>query len=70
MDELLLEKRVWRVKMRHWWKLVFFLQVFLIALMSGCLATKRWVRQGSKQFKWEGGLLKCFHCFGEWDDLD
>ena len=69
MDELPLEKRVWRVRMRHWWKVVLFLQVFLISLMSGCLATKKWVRQGSKEFKWEGGLLKCFNCIGYWDNL-
>ena len=63
-----LDKVVWRVHMRHWWLAVLFLQLFLMALMSGCLATHRWVRQGTNEFKWEGGLLKCHHCLGTWDD--
>ena len=63
-----LDKVVWRVQLRHWWIVLLLLQLLVIAVMSGCLATHSWVRQGSHEFKWEGGLLKCYHCIGSWDN--
>ena len=45
--------------------LIFIL--ILICVMIGSISTPRWSYQGSGQFRWRAGILKCGGCQGKWE---
>lgn len=57
-----LDEPVLCLRLRFWWFLTLFNQVFLVILMIGCLSTPKWVKQGAYYYQWEGGVISCTTC--------
>jgi len=57
-----LDETVLCLRIRYWWFLTLFNQVFLVILLVSCLATPKWVKQGDYGYEWEGGVIACTTC--------
>lgn len=53
-----IEEKLFFMKRKFWALTIFFLQGLILILMLGCFGSGSWVKQGTGDFAWKGGLLR------------
>lgn len=67
-EEPLLFLKIYKLSIKNWYYIVLALNLVSTMVMIGSLATNRWVKQGKDNTRWEGGLIVCEKCDGQFEE--